>query len=192
MSESLDLIVARDGARVRLLAPSVGWFTRSRPTGEVLSPGQDAGSLVTLGRSATLRVPNGVTGRIVSPGPELVRAPVDRVSVLYELEAVSAGDGDEAQLEDAASDAATGLVVTAPQSGRLYRSRAPGEPPLVSVGDEVSEGSAVGLIEIMKTFNHIHYHATGSLPERGRVVEWLVDDGADVRRGDPLLRVEAL
>ncbi len=186
----LTRVVENDS--VRLLSPSVGWFTLSRSTGEVLSPGERAGVLVTLGRATQLVVPQGVVGRIVSPLPELVRTPVQVASVLYQLEAIS---GDSLQLEvqqKGAQAELTGLILTAPQSGRLYRSRAPGEAPLIDIGDEVSDGTAVGLIEIMKTFSHVQYRAKGALPQRARIVEFLAKDGADIRRGDPLLRVEAV
>jgi len=48
----------------------------------------------------------------------------------------------------------------------------------------------VGLIEVMKTFTHVPYHATGGLPARARVVRWIVGESADVSEGDPLLEVE--
>lgn len=187
----MELKLQTTGESLQLLSPGVGWFTLSRSPGEVLSTGETAGVLITLGCSTPLIVPAGVTGRIVSEQPELVRSPVDFSSVLYELEPVTGeSSGSESQAPQAAGEL-TGLILTVPQSGRLYRARAPGEPPLIAVGDEVADGTAVCLIEIMKTFSHVHYRAKSPLPERAKIVEFLAEDGADVRRGDPLLRVEA-
>lgn len=185
-----ELKLERAAGLLKLLSPGVGWFTLARSPGEVLSAGEVAGVLITLERSTKLVVPTGVTGRIVSELPELVRTPVDVSTVLYKLEAVTADSNDgEAAAAEAEADL-TGLILTVPQSGRLYRSRAPGEPALISVGDEVTDGTAVCLIEIMKTFSHVPYRAKSPLPERAKVVEFFVEDGADVRRGDPLMRVE--
>lgn len=188
----LELTLETSNGTTRLVSPGVGWFTQARETGEVLTPGQVAGLLVTLEKAVELVVPADAAGKIVSAKPELVRAPVDVTSVLYELAPISSTGEVAAEASSGAATSTEGLVFSAPQSGRLYRSRAPGEPPLLSEGDEVSEGSAVAVLEIMKTFNQIQYRAQSGLPARARVVEFLAEDGADVRRGDALLRLEAL
>ena len=51
-------------------------------------------------------------------------------------------------------------------------------------------GSVVGLIEVMKTFTHLHYEAGAGLPERARVVKILVTDGAEVSATDALIELE--
>ncbi|MBL9012811.1 MAG: hypothetical protein JNL83_01465, partial [Myxococcales bacterium] len=57
--------------------------------------------------------------------------------------------------------------------------------------DELAPGATVCLLEVMKTFHRVTYGGAG-VPERARVREVLVADGADVTQGDPLLALDAL
>lgn len=81
--------------------------------------------------------------------------------------------------------AATGTPIEAPVMGVFYRAAAPGEPPLVEVGDAVEAGQPVGLIEAMKVFSEVLSETTGivrAIPTR---------NGALVQPGDVLLLIEA-
>lgn len=184
----MELLVERAKERVRLLSPGVGEFTAAVPIGALLGPGAVAGRLVTLGRSQPLIVPAGIAGVVRVQPHERVHAPVDYGALLYELEplaSVGASAPDEAH-----GRAAGGLVVRAPQTGRFYHKSSPSDPPLAAVGREVTTGTPLGLIEVMKTFTHVIYPSGAGLPERARIARVLVTDGADVREGDALVEVE--
>lgn len=71
--------------------------------------------------------------------------------------------------------------VTSPTVGVFYHAPEPGAQPFVSVGDTLTEGRQVGIVEAMKLM--IPVTAT----EPGRVVEVLVPDGAAVEYGQPLV-----
>ncbi len=71
-------------------------------------------------------------------------------------------------------------AVTAPMVGTIYMASAPGEPPFVKVGDSVSKGQTILVIEAMKTFNEISAHCDGNLSEI------LVNDGQPVEYGELL------
>lgn len=75
-------------------------------------------------------------------------------------------------------------VVTSPMVGTAYRSPEPGARPYVDVGDAVSEGQTLLIVEAMKTMNQI------AAPRAGRVTKILVEDGQPVEFGEPLLIVE--
>ncbi len=76
------------------------------------------------------------------------------------------------------------IPVTAPMVGTFYRAPAPDAPPFVSEGDRVSAGQTVCIIEAMKMFNEIPAEVTG------RVVRILVENGAPVEYGQPLMLIE--
>jgi len=190
VSARLELLVERAQGRVRLLAPDVGRFTGALPRGAALVAGQEAGALITLGRPTVLVVPADAAGEIVSDPPERVQAPVGYGDVVYELAPVSGASRAAAARESARDGGA--LVLRAPQAGRFYLRPAPGEPPFVTAGAEVRDGQPVGLIEVMKTFGHVHYRAAGGLPAHARVKRLIAADAADVKQGDPLLEVEAV
>ena len=78
-----------------------------------------------------------------------------------------------------------GLVaVRAPMLGTFYRAPSPGEKPFVEVGDKISPNDTVCLVEVMKLFNSIKAGVAGT------VVKILVENGAMVEHGQPLILIE--
>jgi acetyl-CoA carboxylase biotin carboxyl carrier protein len=68
--------------------------------------------------------------------------------------------------------------------GTVFASPEPGAAPFISVGDTITEGQTVMLIEAMKTYNPVR--ATKS----GKVTQILVGDSTPVEFGEELLLVE--
>lgn len=190
MSTSKMLLSAvHEGARVKLCCPGVGTFSLARREGQALFAGDVAGVLTTLGATHELVVPDDVSGRIVSAPPERILAPVDFGAVLYELEPLSAGASSAAKASHDASSSGA-LVFRSPSAGRYWQRSAPSDPPLAKVGDELTAGKAIGLIEVMKTFTLVSYAAGGGLPARARITRVLVQDGAEVSERTALFELE--
>jgi len=190
----LELLLRRaEGDRVELRSPAVGLFTGPALRGQVLTEGAAAGTVLVLGVAVPLVVPRGASGRIVSERPERVREPVGYGTVLYELVPLAAGHGLPSGSGSGAapSVAEDGLFVRAPHSGRFWHRAAPSEPAFVAVGASLEPGQPIGLIEVMKTFSHVRYEASGGLPERARVVRIVAQDGEEVAEGTPLVEVAA-
>jgi acetyl-CoA carboxylase carboxyltransferase component/biotin carboxyl carrier protein len=82
----------------------------------------------------------------------------------------------------------TGLAVRAPSSGRYWARPAPDKPPFVSVGDLVTAGQTVCLLEVMKTFHRVTYGGPG-LPERARVTAVRPQDGDDLTAEQVILEL---
>ena len=186
---TLDLVLAQEGGRQRLLAPAVGLLTQARAQGELLAEGQECGVLLVLGRAHVLRVPAGASGRIANAAPERLQAPLGFGDPVYELEPLGAALPRPAQAQTAAQTAGA-LVLRAGQSGRFDLRPSPADAPFVKAGDVLAEGSPVGLIEVMKTFTQVVHRAVDGLPARARVLRYAVADGADVKQGQPLLELE--
>lgn len=74
-----------------------------------------------------------------------------------------------------------GTVVYAPLVGTYYAANAPEEPPLVEVGDSVTKGQTLCIIEAMKTMNTIE------CPCDGTVSRVLVQNGDLVEYNQPLI-----
>lgn len=75
-------------------------------------------------------------------------------------------------------------ALRSPMVGVVYTSPEPGEEPFVRVGDPVTEGQTVLLIEAMKVFNPI------PAPKSGKVTQVLASNGAPVEFNEPLLIIE--
>lgn len=78
-----------------------------------------------------------------------------------------------------------GAVETSPMVGVFYTAPSPGEPTFVKVGQTVSAGETLGIIEAMKIMNPIE--ATQS----GVIEEILVKNGEVIQFGQPLFRYRA-
>ncbi len=74
--------------------------------------------------------------------------------------------------------------VKSPMIGTFYRKPSPDKPDFISVGDHVSKGQVVCVIEAMKLFNEIESDVEGT------VVKVLVDDMTPVEYDQPLFLVE--
>lgn len=75
-------------------------------------------------------------------------------------------------------------AVASPMVGTAYLSPEPGAAAFVKIGDQVSEGQTLLIVEAMKTMNHI------PAPKSGTVKRILVDDGQPVEFGAPLMIIE--
>ena len=75
-------------------------------------------------------------------------------------------------------------AVTSPMVGTAYLAPEPGSATFVSVGQAVTEGQTLMIIEAMKTMNHI------PAPRAGTVKRILIADGTPVEYGAPLMIVE--
>jgi acetyl-CoA carboxylase biotin carboxyl carrier protein len=92
-----------------------------------------------------------------------------------------------AALPEARQESDAGLLhVVAPTVGVFYRSPEPGAAPFVDVGTVVESGEQVAIVEAMKLFLPVE------ADRRGRVAAVLVQDGASVEYGEPLLALEPI
>ena len=93
----------------------------------------------------------------------------------------------EAAPSDATPAASDGLVrVESPMVGTFFRAPQPGAPPFVDVGDVVSAGQTLCLIEAMKLFNELKAEVEGV------VRSVLVDNAQPVEFGQPLFELEPI
>lgn len=76
------------------------------------------------------------------------------------------------------------ITIKSPMIGTFYRSAGPDKAPFINVGDEVTAGKVVCIIEAMKLFNEIESEVSG------KIVKVLVDDATPVEYDQPLFLVE--
>jgi acetyl-CoA carboxylase biotin carboxyl carrier protein len=76
------------------------------------------------------------------------------------------------------------ITIKSPMIGTFYRQAGPGKPLFVNVGDEVTPGKVVCIIEAMKLFNEIESEV------KGKIVKVLVEDASPVEYDQPLFLVD--
>jgi len=125
-----------------------------------------------------LSVKTGKTPSIVQSEPQVVySAPVHNEPVV-ELKNLENN-------EVVSSEEDEGLItIKSPIIGTFYRKPSPDKSNFVEVGDNISEGSVLCVVEAMKLFNEIESECSG------KIVKILVDDASPVEFDQPLFLVD--
>ncbi len=76
-------------------------------------------------------------------------------------------------------------MVKSPMVGTFYRSPSPGAPAFVEIGQSISEGQTLCIIEAMKLLNEIESDVSGT------VKRILVENGQPIEYGQPLFVIAA-
>ena len=114
---------------------------------------------------------------VVAASPVALSAPVANAPVAQSAPA-------SVNEEKAATPANKGTAITSPMVGAFYAAPAPGAKPFVKVGDVVSVGQVVCIVEAMKLMNEIEAEVSG------KITEICVEDGQSVEYGQVLMYVE--
>ena len=114
---------------------------------------------------------------IVSSAPQVVAA-------APQVAPVQAAAAPAPAAQEASAPAKKGTPITSPMVGTFYKSPSPDADPFVSVGQTISKGDVVCIVEAMKMMNEIESEVSG------KVVEICVEDGQPVEFGQVLMYVE--
>jgi acetyl-CoA carboxylase biotin carboxyl carrier protein len=90
---------------------------------------------------------------------------------------------EAAPAKESAADARM-VVIKSPMVGTYYKASGPDSPPFIKVGDRIGPEKTCCIIEAMKVFNEIPAGVSG------QVVAILVENGAPVEFGQPLVKVD--
>ena len=76
------------------------------------------------------------------------------------------------------------VTIKSPMIGTFYRSSNPESEPFINVGDSITSGQTICIIEAMKLFNEIESELSG------KVIEVLIDDTSPVEFDQPLFIID--
>lgn len=76
-----------------------------------------------------------------------------------------------------------GVFITSPMVGTFYAAAAPNQPNFVKIGDRVSKGTTVAIVEAMKVMNEV------KADQAGVIAEVLIHNGQAVEFGSKLFRI---
>ena len=115
--------------------------------------------------------------RASSIAPQVIAAPVAAAAAPVAAAAAPAESGDD-------SEEMHGHVVRSPMVGTFYRAASPGASPFTEIGQKVSSGDTLCIIEAMKILNQIESDKSGT------VLKILVENGQPVEYNQPLFIIE--
>lgn len=85
---------------------------------------------------------------------------------------------------DASAENDNLITIKSPMIGTFYRKPSPDKSSYVNIGDTISEGDTLCIVEAMKLFNEIEAEVSG------KIVKVLIDDMSPVEFDQPLFLVE--
>jgi acetyl-CoA carboxylase biotin carboxyl carrier protein len=115
--------------------------------------------------------PSPISGQVAMPAAPTVGLPVQSA-------------GSAAPARDAEASGKKTVEIKSPMIGTFYRSSTPDSPPFISVGDKITKGQTVCIIEAMKLFNEIESEISGT------VVKAMVENATPVEYDQVLFVVE--
>lgn len=124
----------------------------------------------------TNQEPTYVTAAVPAVAPAPVALPAQPVA--------ATAPASTAPAPAAADQNANLITVKSPMIGTYYQSSGPDKPAFVSVGDEISPGKVLCIVEAMKLFNEIEAEVSG------KIVKILVKDAEPVEYDQPLFLVD--
>lgn len=121
--------------------------------------------------------------RQAAGGPMLVAAPSSMQPMGY-APAMQASGGPSGDGAPAPAPEPKGHQLKSPMVGTFYRAPSPGAPSFVEIGQSVTKGQTLCIIEAMKLLNEIESDAAGTIKAI------LVENGQPVEYGQPLFLIE--
>lgn len=142
-------------------------------------------NLVSDSQLTELALEDGDKTILLKKEKELVSAQTTTISapVAVQTTAPAAKVTAEAQAEEVKPEE-TGTPILSPMVGTFYSAPSPGAKPFAQVGDVISKGQVVCIIEAMKLMNEIESEVSG------KITKILVEDGKPVEYGQVLMYVE--
>lgn len=156
--QSLIKFVAKSGAsEVKLETDDIKITIRTGPLGSGPEP------------TYIQQIPMGTAPAVAAAPPAASQPPADQVE--------SAADAD-------AKEEAKYITIKSPIIGTFYRKPSPDKGPFVEVGDTISKGDVLCVIEAMKLFNDIESEVSG------KIVKVLAEDSSPVEFDQPLFLID--
>jgi len=121
--------------------------------------------------------------RQLAQQPMLMATPAMQAMMPQGMPGLAPATGPSAPAAAAAPEP-TGHTVKSPMVGTFYRAPSPGSPPFSEVGQSVTKGQTLCIIEAMKLLNEIESDASGTIKAI------LVENGQPVEYGQPLFLIE--
>jgi len=125
-----------------------------------------------------------VETRIIEQAAPVVQAPVQQIAAPVAAAPVAAAPVAEASSPAPAANEDNLITIKSPMIGTFYRSPNPESPLFAEIGDKISEGQTVCIIEAMKLFNEIESEVSGT------IVKVLVENATPVEFDQPLFVVD--
>ena len=190
---TLKVITESKNTEIRVLSPSVGFCSLATKHGKYLAAGTFIGKLKIINTNINLYLPADVFGKVVIEEERDKIFQVEYKQELFRLSPENIRSNDEVKKVQVKSTNQNGLEdgyqIRASTTGIFYRRSSPDAPAYVKEGQKIERGKILGLIEVMKTFNHIVFQGTDN-SNSGVITKILCEDAQEVKLGDGLFVVE--
>lgn len=170
-----------NNGRYIIKAPSIGRVTLSIKLHEPVAGGQVIGTLKRLNQCFDLRLSDDCLGEVSSLKSADLDFAVSYGEPICELSTISKASKNVESTPKSAEK-----YIDSPLDGLFYLSASPDSPAYVKVGDEITPGQILGLIEVMKCFYPLKYQGESKV----KIVHIKVKNQSPVVSGTHLFAIE--
>ena len=167
IKELIEFLVEKDIAEFELQRGDVRLLVKRGAGSQAAPVVQVAPTVVPVQAVPVAGVPTAAASQVPSAAVDATESPAAAA------QAPSAGVVDEGNL----------YIIKSPIVGTYYEAPSPGAPPFVKLGDTVTEGQVLCIIEAMKLMNEIEAEVTGVIAKA------FVPNGSPVEYGMPLFGI---
>ena len=128
-----------------------------------------------------IRTPKTAIQQVVTQTAPVISTPVIQASPIVNTQVAEVKTPTPTPV---VNEEANYITIKSPMIGTFYRSAGPDKPLFVNIGDEITAGKTVCIIEAMKLFNEIESDI------KGKIVKVLVNDATPVEYDQPLFLVD--
>jgi biotin carboxyl carrier protein len=180
-----------DGLQVS--SPVVGLFHCCLLNRQPLAPGMKIGTLKILNTTYPLLLPHSIFGNAVIDANKDHVIAVEYGQTLFSIirlaeDITQPGQGNQ---KNSIQEITSGNTINAFTMGIFYRKPSPDTPDYVKEGQQISKGTVLGLIEVMKTFNQVVFHGSEN-SDTAKIKKILVSDSQEVKQGEALFIIEEI
>ena len=186
MSQKISIIYEKKDEIIHILSPAVGVIHDLPTPGQVLSTTQNSGTLQILSKYFSLKLPDGISGKVMEYDDGQKYFPVAYHQELFRLSPIThENETTENEIEEKQLNESGEYVIYAPSDGVFYRKPSPESPNYVTIGETVKTGQVLGLVEVMKCFNPIAFQGL-NFPPQAKIKQICLEDGTEVKYQQPL------
>lgn len=138
----------------------------------------------TVGTAVTQLIGSGESAPMPAAAHQAPRQAAQTMSFEPKTEPKAAATAAPAAPKEEVESSSHHVPITSPMVGTFYRAPSPTAPPFVNIGDRVSVGQTVCIIEAMKLMNDMPTEVSG------KIVKVMVESGTTVEYGQPLFLVD--
>lgn len=180
----LECVIVQD-ENIAVKSPRVGRLRLLVGVGTPVVSGQMVAELYQLNHKSYLCLPEGCDGVVtqIKNNDMMIMVSYNESFLTISSEQLASSSINSKSIHKPSE---IGRSIDSPMDGMLYLSASPKDAPFVNIGDEITPGQTIGLIEVMKSFYPLKYQGRTS----AKITDVMVKTATPIKCGMKLFSIQ--